>query len=113
MEDDKDREQPQKDQVGDLVEKQDKEDRERTEIILAQRSHTPIIEHFLFMHLPPHLRSHSRPFANLASSLVDNMPGSAELTAGLRKLLESKDCVVRARLIQVREMNATQVKESD
>ncbi len=34
----------------------------------------------------------------LASSLIRQLPDSPELTAGLRKLLEAKDCLVRAAL---------------
>lgn len=32
----------------------------------------------------------------LASAMLESLPDSAELTAGLRKLLEAKDCFVRA-----------------
>jgi hypothetical protein len=35
---------------------------------------------------------------DLADTIVANMPDSPELTAGLRKLLEAKDCFVRASL---------------
>lgn len=46
--------------------------------------------------LPEHLRAVSKPFAELASMLVRDIPSNAELTVGLRKLLEAKDCCVRA-----------------
>lgn len=51
---------------------------------------------FAYAHLPPHLRDVSKPFADLAKHLVETIPSSAELTAALRKLLEAKDCAVRA-----------------
>jgi hypothetical protein len=51
---------------------------------------------FDYAHLPPHLQDVSQPFHDLAHRLAAELPPSAELTAGLRKLLESKDCVVRA-----------------
>jgi len=35
---------------------------------------------------------------DLAEAMVDLLPDSPELTAGLRKLLEAKDCFVRASL---------------
>jgi len=35
---------------------------------------------------------------HLAHHLADTLPPSAELTVALRKLLESKDCAVRAAL---------------
>lgn len=51
---------------------------------------------FAYAHLPPHLQAISKPFAELAKHLVETIPSSAELTAALRKLLEAKDCAVRA-----------------
>jgi len=35
-------------------------------------------------------------FTEMASGLVDALPDSPELTVCLRKLLEAKDCAVRA-----------------
>jgi hypothetical protein len=40
----------------------------------------------------------SRPFGELAERMADTLPSGPELTAGLRKLLEAKDCAVRAAL---------------
>jgi hypothetical protein len=40
-------------------------------------------------------------FQNLANSLTAQLPDSPELTAGLRKLLEAKDCFVRAQVFNV------------
>lgn len=57
-----------------------------------------ILKYFKYDHLPPHLQEASKVFADLASWIEQNVPRSAERTAGLRKLLEAKDCVVRARL---------------
>lgn len=54
---------------------------------------------FAWAHLPPKLQAISRPCSNLAVDMVAAMPDSPELTAGLRKLLEAKDCFVRAQLI--------------
>lgn len=57
-----------------------------------------ILEHFTYDHLPAHLQEASRPFCDLAVALVENAQlDGPELTAGLRKLLEAKDCIVRAR----------------
>ena len=53
---------------------------------------------FAFDHLPPHLQGVSRSAARLADEMIDTLPQCAELTAGLRKLLEAKDCFVRAAL---------------
>ncbi len=59
---------------------------------------SPIMQFFKYEHLPPHLQAVSKPFAELAELLNVNLPASAELSAGLRKLLEAKDCAVRAAL---------------
>jgi hypothetical protein len=40
----------------------------------------------------------SEQFAKLAHSLADNAPTGPELVVALRKLLESKDAAVRAKL---------------
>jgi len=58
----------------------------------------PIIKHFAFQHLPDHLQKVSKPIAELAVMFDEKLPKSAEKSAGLRKLLEAKDCFVRARL---------------
>lgn len=47
-------------------------------------------------HLPPHLAEVSRRCGELAQAMDQYLPEGAEKTAGLRKLLEAKDCFVRA-----------------
>lgn len=57
----------------------------------------PIMKFFKFAHLPEGtMRDTSELCANLAASLDTFIPDSAEKSAGLRKLLEAKDCFVRA-----------------
>lgn len=58
----------------------------------------PILKHFEFEHLPPHLQEVSRPLGELARRFNDELPDGAEKSAGLRKLLEAKDCFVRSKL---------------
>lgn len=58
----------------------------------------PILRYFAWEHLPPKLQEVSRPIGELARQMVATLPPSAELSAGLRKLLEAKDCLVRAAL---------------
>lgn len=54
---------------------------------------------FAHDHLPPHLREVSQPFAELAEKLLGQLPDdNPEVSAGLRKLVEAKDCAVRARV---------------
>ena len=50
---------------------------------------------FAFGHLPESLRAVSEPFHNLAVKVIDSLDGP-EATVCLRKLLEAKDCAVRA-----------------
>ena len=51
---------------------------------------------FAFDHLPKDLRRVSQPVAELAAQMDAELPGGPEKSAGLRKLLEAKDCFVRA-----------------
>lgn len=55
-----------------------------------------MLRHFTYDHLPDHLKAVSRPFCDLAHHVVRTLPASAERTVALRKLLEGKDCAVRA-----------------
>jgi hypothetical protein len=57
-----------------------------------------IMQFFAYTHLPEHLQAVSKPFADLADSLVKDVPSNPELTVALRKLLEAKDAAVRAKL---------------
>lgn len=57
-----------------------------------------LLRYFEYAHLPAHLQTVSKPCADLANELVGVLPDGPELTAGLRKLLEAKDCFVRAAL---------------
>lgn len=56
----------------------------------------PILVYFKYDHLPPYLQAVSKPFHDLAWLMDGHLPASAEVSAGLRKLLEAKDCFVRA-----------------
>ena len=58
----------------------------------------PIMKYFEYTHLPEKLQEISKPFAELAKKMDETLPDGAEKSAGLRKLLEAKDCMVRANL---------------
>ncbi len=58
----------------------------------------PIMQYFAWSHLPEHLQAVSRPFCEMAEEIVRTVPRNPERSAGLRKLLECKDCIVRAAL---------------
>lgn len=51
---------------------------------------------FDYEHLSSPQREFSQQCYDLAANMIDDLPDSLELTAGLRKLLEAKDCFVRA-----------------
>lgn len=78
---------------------------------LAGAAAEHIMQFFKYDHLPPALQEVSRPFAELAKSIVGlpawedaegkapapmNLPRNPERTVALRKLLEAKDAAVRA-----------------
>lgn len=62
-----------------------------------------VLRYFAWDHLPEHLQAVSKPLGELAEKVADELPNGPELTAGLRKLLEAKDCFVRAALDKPKE----------
>ncbi len=58
----------------------------------------PLLQFFHFSHLKPELAAVSAPFWDMACQLIATLPRNPERTAALRKLLEAKDCAVRAKL---------------
>ena len=58
----------------------------------------PMLQFFSYEHLPTNLRTVSKPFCELAGMIVETLPRNPERTVALRKLLEAKDCAVRAKL---------------
>ncbi len=56
----------------------------------------PMLQFFRYSQLAPHLQEISKPFGILAENLVNTLPRNPERTAALRKLMEAKDCAVRA-----------------
>jgi hypothetical protein len=58
----------------------------------------PIMKYFEYAHLPAALQEISKPLGELAKKFDAELLDGAEKSAGLRKLLEAKDCFVRAKL---------------
>ena len=56
------------------------------------------IQFFTYSHLPEHLQVIAKPIADLAHAMEAALPDGPEKSAGMRKLLEAKDCFVRAAL---------------
>lgn len=65
----------------------------------------PLLQFFAYSHLPGDLQVVSRPFCDLAVGIVETLPRNPERTVALRKLLEAKDCAVRARLWRAKRIN--------
>jgi hypothetical protein len=57
-----------------------------------------MLQFFIHAHLPDHVAKVSLPFCQLAEEICATLPGNPERTVALRKLLEAKDCAVRALL---------------
>lgn len=54
---------------------------------------------FKYEHLQSEeLKAISKPFCELARWVIANLPRNPERTVALRKLLEAKDCAVRAKI---------------
>jgi hypothetical protein len=56
------------------------------------------IQYFEYAHLPEKLQEVSKPISELAKLMEETLPDGPEKSAGMRKLLEAKDCFVRAKL---------------
>lgn len=55
-----------------------------------------MLQFFQYGHLRDDLQKVSKPFCDLAHEIVSELPQNPERTVALRKLLEAKDCAVRA-----------------
>lgn len=54
------------------------------------------IQYFDYEHLPENLKEISKPLYELAHAMEEKLPDGPEKSAGMRKLLEAKDCFVRS-----------------
>ncbi len=57
-----------------------------------------ILEYFKYVHLPKKLQEISKPLCELAYDFYEKLPDSEQKRIGFQKLLEAKDCFVRAQL---------------
>ena len=60
-----------------------------------------LLQYFAYDHLKPELQKFSKPFGVLAAQIEAHLPDGPEKTVCLRKLLEAKDCAVRAGLVDI------------
>ena len=59
-----------------------------------------LMQFFEYAHLPAYLQQVAEPFAALARVVDGGLPDNPEKDACLRKMVEAKDCAVRARLFK-------------
>ena len=70
---------------------------------MENQATNPIMKFFEYDHLPSgDLRQVSKTCCMLAEQMDETLPNGPEKSAGLRKLLEAKDCFVRAALENIR-----------
>lgn len=74
-----------KEQIGELV-----------DLTPPEQKQEYMLQFFKYEHLPERLQTISKPFGELAKNIADTVPKNPERTVALRKLLEAKDCAVRA-----------------
>ena len=59
---------------------------------------TNVDKYFVSSHLPEKQQEIAKPIEGLAKKMDEMLPDGAEKSAGMRKLLECKDCFVRSSL---------------
>jgi hypothetical protein len=69
-----------------------------TEFTAEEIQQDATLRFFHYAHLPEKLQKSSSPFCAVARMIVDTLPRNAERSTALRKLLEAKDCAIRANL---------------
>lgn len=60
-----------------------------------------LMQFFTYDHLPEKLQAISKPFCDLARQICEILPDNPERTTALHKLLEAKDCAVRANIFKL------------
>ena len=65
---------------------------------MAATTQSHIMKYFSYEHLPAHLQEASKPIGDLARFMEEHLPDGPEKQAGLRKLLEAIDSLVRDKL---------------
>ena len=57
---------------------------------------TDLLKYFKYDHLPERLQPTSKIFKDAVRKVINNVPTGEERDMAIRKLLEAKDCAVRA-----------------
>ena len=95
-------------QITNIVNVQDGKEPE-PDILEAQKEHpfaANLLKWFTYAHLPnENARDVSREVTRLVTKIADKVEPGPEATVGFRKLLEAKDCFVRASLEKPKEIS--------
>jgi hypothetical protein len=67
---------------------------------MTENQNEPLMQFFEYAHLKPELQEVSKPFCDMAWHALRVLPRNPERSTCLRKLLEAKDCAVRAYLFK-------------
>ena len=59
-----------------------------------------LMQYFQYSHLPEWLQGASKGFHDLAAKLDESLPPCDQKDKALQKLIEAKDCAVRAMLVK-------------
>lgn len=73
---------------------------EENHVQITEHPTNPAVKFFSYTHLPSHLQGISKLCALLAQQMDALLPECDQKTIGLQKLIEAKDCFVRANLPQ-------------
>ncbi len=73
---------------------------ESTQSVQLTEPREYLLQYFEYGHLPAHMQDTSRLFHDLAHTLIATTPRNPERTMALRRLLEAKDCAVRANIFK-------------
>lgn len=71
-------------------------DKIEEQLLASLEDRDPLLQFFAYEHLPEKLQAYSKPIGELARHLCRVLPRNPERTVMLRKLIEAKDCAVRA-----------------
>lgn len=81
-----------------MVETENAESKDGGSTWTAKAAEEPMLKYFSYEHLREPLRSVSKPFYELAETIAATLPSNAQRDLALQKLVEAKDCAVRAAL---------------
>jgi ferritin-like protein len=86
--------------AGKIVHVPAKEVKNHIKPIIEQITGEYLLQFFEFGHLPAQLQGTAQLFHDQAKAVVASIPANPERTMCLRRLLEAKDCAIRAHIFK-------------